>query len=278
MKHIHKIIYKNIHKNIEVIIFLILSVCLAVYIGYRYMEKFENDDKPYGINQVNGIVYINLENRSDRKELLLKELEELKTDMSKVNKISGVYIPKNGHKGCVQAHILALNLSKLNKWDKTLILEDDAQLNVLPDDFNKIINLLFEKIKDKPWDVIMLAGANKVYDDNVHPIPFTIESVQKDDKNQDITINKSLNIKKLKSATTSSAYIIKNTYLDTLLNLFNTCNNQMEHIKLSGNNYEQHALDQKWSKLQEKDNWYCIDEDPIRQRAIWSTIMKESHQ
>lgn len=274
MKHIRKFI----HRNIEVIIFLILSLCLAMYIGYSYMEKFENDDKPYGINQMDGIVYINLENRNDRKELLLKELQELKTDMNKVNKVSGVYIPKNGHKGCVQAHILALNLAKLNNWDKTLILEDDAQLNVSPDDFNKILNSILEKIKDKPFDVIMLASANKLYDDKVESIPFTIESLEKDDKNQDIKINKTLNIKKIKSATTSSAYIIKNTYLDTLLDLFNNCNNQMEHIKLSGNNYEQHALDQKWSTLQVKDNWYCIDEDPLKQRAIWSTIMKESHQ
>ncbi len=270
-------ISKIIKKNIEVIVFLFIGLCLAIYIGYRYTEKFENDDKPYGINELNGIVYINLENRGDRKELLLKELQSLNTDMSKVHKVSGVYIPKNGHKGCVQAHILALNLAKLNNWDKTLILEDDAQLNVSATDLNKILNLTLEKLNNKQWDVIMLASANKIYNDQEEPLSFTFESIQKNDQNQDITTNKILAIKKIKGATTSSAYIIKNTYLNTLLELFNTCNQQMNHQKLSTNNYEQNALDQQWRILQEKDNWYCLDEDPIKQRAIWSTIMKESH-
>ena len=43
----------------------------------------------------------------------MKELEKLNTDMSKVHKVSGVYMPKNGHKGCIQSHILALNMIKM---------------------------------------------------------------------------------------------------------------------------------------------------------------------
>jgi hypothetical protein len=253
-----------------IIMLFILCVSLAFFIGYT--EYYENNN---GINKVNGIVYINLENRNDRKELLLKELKELNTDMSKVNKVSGILIPKNGHKGCVQAHILSLNLAKLNKWNKTLILEDDAQLNVPPEDFNKIVNIVFEKLKDIQWDVIMLATAYKIYDENVKPIPFSIKSVEKNLQQKHV---KSFNIKKLKTATTGSAYIIKNTYVDTLLNLLNTCNDSMQHHKLSDNNYEINAFDQKWKQLQEKDNWYCLDEDPMKQRAIWSTILTNSHQ
>jgi len=269
-------IRKYINKNIEIIIFFILSVCLAIYIGYRYVEKFE-EQKLKGINQIDGIVYINLENRGDRKELLIKELESLDTDMSKVNKVSGVFIPKNGHKGCVQSHILALNLAKMNQWGLTLVLEDDAQLNVTPKEFNDIIDLVLEKMNNKNWDVIMLAGANKVYDDKDNSIEIMIDSIEvKDEK--EVNIKKTFNIKKINGATTSSAYIIKQGYLDTLLEVFNQCNKNMERSKLSGNNYENNALDQQWRVLQEKDFWYILDNDLIRQRAIWSTIMKESHQ
>ena len=271
-----KTISKYINKNIEIIIFFILSICLVVYIGYRYVEKFE-EQIPKGINKLDGIVYINLENRGDRKELLLKELESLDTDMSKVNKVSGIFIPKNGHKGCVQSHILALNLAKLNKWGLTLVLEDDAQLNVTPKEFNDIIDIVLEKMNSKNWDVIMLAGANKIYDDKFKLIPIEIQLTETKD-NKEININKTFNIKKIKSATTSSAYIIKQEYLKKLLKVFNNCNKNMERSKLSGNNYENNALDQQWCVLQEKDNWYIFDNDLIKQRAIWSTIMKESHQ
>ena len=81
----------------------------------------------------------------------------------------------------------------------------------------------------------------------------------------------------MKTATTSSAYIVKDSYVDNIINLFNTCNDNMEHKKLSGQGFEHWALDQKWAELQIKDNWFVIDKDPIKQRAIWSTILSESH-
>ena len=202
----------------------------------------------------------------------MKELEKLNTNMGKVHKVSGVFIPKNGHKGCIQSHILALNMIKLNKWKRVLILEDDAELNISPEAFNDLLNKTIDKLDEKNpnWDVIMLATANKVIDEKNNSIPIDIIS-------PDDLITKSLKIQKLKTATTSSAYIVKDTYVDNILNLFNNCNNNMEHKKLSAGGFEIWALDQKWAELQIKDNWFVIDKDPIKQREIWSTIMAESH-
>ena len=70
-----------------------------------------------------------------------------------------MYIPKNGHKGCVQSHIIALNLIKLNNWDKVLILEDDAELNVDTEEFKKQLNEMLNYIENNKWDVVMLATA-----------------------------------------------------------------------------------------------------------------------
>jgi len=257
--------------NLEVIVFAFLIILFAYLILKRNWENFYNEQN--GINRLDAIIYINLENRSDRKELLMKELEKLNTNMSKVYKISGVFIPKNGHKGCVQSHILALNMIKLNKWKRVLVLEDDAELDMPPELVNNLLNKTLDILdtEQPDWNVVMLATANKVIDNKHEQKPLEIEI------NAEDGIKVPLQIQKLVTATTSSAYILKDTYADNIINLFGTCNDNMEHHKLTGEGFEHWALDQKWAELQRKDNWFVINKDPIKQRAIWSTIMSESH-
>ena len=260
-----------INQNIEYIVFFALVILLSILILNKSWESFYNEQN--GINRLDAIIYINLENRGDRKEVLMKDLEKLNTNMNKVHKVSGVFIPKNGHKGCIQSHILALNMIKLNKWKRVLILEDDAELDISPEAFNDLLNKTIDTLDEKysNWDVIMLATANKVIDNKIDDMSINVVS-------PDGSIKEPLKIQKLKTATTSSAYIVKDSYVDNILNLFNTCNDNMVHSKLSGQGFEFWALDQKWAELQVKDNWFVIDKDPIKQRAIWSTIMNESHK
>ena len=293
-------IVSYIKHNIEYIVFIVLLLILIYVLSNRYFENFFTEQ--HGINRLDAIIYINLENRADRKDLLLKELETLNTNMSKVYKISGVYIPKNGHKGCIQSHILALNMCKLNNWDRVLILEDDAQLTTSPDIFNNIINKTLDYLDtldatkknsthstqqtsedtqknndlNNGWDVIMLATANKIISNTTTynktldiDIPITPE--------QEKETKQTLKLEKITSATTASAYIVKNNYIDKILNLFKVCNNNMQHGKLSSNNHETYALDQQWFTLQQQDNWFALSQDPIKQREIWSTTMSQSH-
>ena len=250
------------------------------------MEGFFTEQN--GINQLDAIIYINLEARNDRKDLVLKELEKLNTDMSKVYKVSGVYMPKNGHKGCIQSHILALNMIKLNNWNRVLILEDDAELNISPEKMNNVINKSLTELDTHypDWNVIMLATANKVLDkdynkinklknnnnNNTKPLPIDLGLVFEEEKKEEKKEVIPLNIEKLKSATTASAYIVKKDYVNHILDLFNHCNNNMSPKNMSSKGYEHWALDQKWAELQKNNMWFCIDKDPIKQRAIWSTI------
>jgi len=299
-------IVSYIKHNIEYIVFIVLLLVLIYVLSNRYFENFFTEQ--HGINRLDAIIYINLENRADRKDLLLKELETLNTNMSKVHKISGVYIPKNGHKGCIQSHILALNMCKLNNWDRVLILEDDAQLTTNPEIFNNIINKTLDYLDTldtteknstqtseqtqateqtqihNGWDVIMLATANKIISNTTTynktldiDIPDAPEQEQntKDETKQET--KQTLKLEKITSATTSSAYIVRNNYIDRILNLFKVCNNNMQHGKLSSNNHETYALDQKWITLQQQDNWFALSPDIIKQREIWSTIMSQSH-
>lgn len=270
-----------IKNNIEYIVFFLLLILLAILITKNNMEGFFTEQN--GINRLDAIIYINLENRQDRKDLLLKELESLNTNMSKVHKISGIYIPKNGHKGCIQSHILALNMIKLNKWKRVLILEDDAQLNTEPETLNNIINQSLDILdsKNPNWNVIMLATVNKILDNenkaNENKAEDQIQMQSFEIYAPDGSI-KPIKLEKIKKATTSSAYIVKDSYVDSILDLFKTCNDNMQQDKLSGDKHEFWALDQKWETLQEKDNWYAISPDPIKQREIWSTILTESHK
>jgi hypothetical protein len=276
-------IINYIKTNIEIIIFFILVSILAYLIIRRSWEGFFTQQ--HGINRLDAIIYINLENRSDRKELLMKELEKLNTDMSKVHKVSGVYMPKNGHKGCIQSHILALNMIKLNQWERVLILEDDAELDMEPEVINNLINKSMDELdfQHPEWNVIMLATANKVIDrsnknknNNKNNTNSKNNTIPLEIATANGTTLLPLKLEKLQSATTSSAYIVKKSYAENILNLFNTCNNNMSPSKMTEHGFEQWALDQKWAELQNKDKWFCIDKDPIKQRAIWSTIQSNA--
>jgi hypothetical protein len=231
---------------LTVLTFVILfSLILIIYLRYIKIENFSVNP----INKIDGVVYINLENREDRKKIIKEEMDKMGIPENKIHKVSGVFIPKNGHKGCVQSHILALQMAKMNNWDTTLILEDDAELNVSEEEFkNKLSNIL-DFLKDKEWDVIMIGKAN---------------TVEKENHNDII---------KLKSGTTSTGYIIKKHYYNKLLDLFIDCNNHMTIDKWGeSGDWEPNALDQRWEKLQKEDNWYGFKKDLLKQRNIWSTI------
>jgi hypothetical protein len=240
------------NKYIKIILIILLIICLVLqYQQYNcinqsvYLEHFGTNWD----SNIDGIIYINLENRDDRKELVLNELTKINTDMTKVQKVSGIYTPQNGHKGCIQSHLLALLIAKMNKWNNVLILEDDFELNVDPIDFNNKINYIFDYIKDTnaKWDVVMIATAyaKKENIDNV--------------------------IVKINSATTGSAYIVNNTYYDTLINLFTNCNDKMSKDKWNDDNWEPYALDQQWLPFQMKDNWFGFNIDLSKQRNIRSS-------
>lgn len=263
-----------INHNLEYIIFFILLAILVFLITKRSWEGFFSET--LGINQLDAIIYINLENRTDRKDLLMKELESLDTNMSKVHKVSGIYMPKNGHKGCIQSHILALNMIKLNapRWSRVLILEDDAQLTMDPAQFNETLRQALEKLDtiDPDWNVLMLATAWKVISPLDNPDKQGLEIYNPQGERVPQVLER------LKKATTSSAYIVKASYVDKILGLFDTCNRNLQADKLNEKGHEPWALDQQWATIQERDKWYCLSNDPVKQRAIWSTIISESHK
>jgi GR25 family glycosyltransferase involved in LPS biosynthesis len=155
--------------------------------------------------------------------------------------VSGVRIAKNGHKGCIQSHILALQMAKLNNWKTVAIFEDDARLKVLPEVFKNMIN----KAMSHKWDIIVLHGANQ----------------QEKEKIDD-------DLYYLKQSTQSTGYIIKLSYYDKLINLYEWANPLLEQTKV----HWVYAPDQIWKQYQEKDNWYYFVTRIGKQRPGYSDI------
>ena len=137
------------------LIVTLFVLILLVVINLGKYEKFTNNDKKY-LDFIDGVIYINLENRTDRKKLIEDEMQKM--GVEKPNKIAGVHIPQNGHKGCVQSHILALNMAQLNKWNNYLVFEDDAVLKISPNEFKMKVKNLYDYLQKNNinWDVIVL--------------------------------------------------------------------------------------------------------------------------
>lgn len=235
-----------------IILFLAVILIYSILTKYEYkiFDGFANEAK--GLDSMDGIVYINLDNRDDRKQLILKELELMGAPPNKIQRVAGVYIPKNGHKGCVQGHIIALRLALMNNWRQIAIFEDDAEISTKsPDEFKEQLSgALDELTRIGKWDILLLATANK----------------------QETSLPDKKYISRVTGSTTSSGYIIKSHYYEKLLGLFEYINTMMEKDKWTAGGHEPWALDQKWIDLQKLDAWYCCKSDIIKQRASKSTI------
>ena len=267
----HKITY--IKNNIEVIIFFILVIIFIILLIQRSWEGFYNDQN--GINRLDAIIYINInKNNIDNSYLIIKELEKLNTNKNKIHKANCVSNLKNEVDASFQSHIVALKMVKDNNWKKVLILEDDIELDVAPEEFNNILNKAFDNLDKNTinWDVLMLSSTNKHI--NTKTDPIIIEGVTNTESEEP------LQIQKLKSATSYSAYIVKDTYVDSILKLYDT-ESTIQTIPNNSNvpmdNVHMHSIPmnifkfitfyKKIEYLQNKDNWYVINKNIIKQRT-----------
>ena len=187
-------------------------------------------------------IYINLEHRSDRNNSILSQFYPIRDhiNLSRFNAIKH----SNGGIGCALSHINCLDIAIKNNWDYVIILEDDFQLLVNPDSFLKHINdLLLEN-----FDVCLIA-----------PFLRKIGYIKH-------------NHAKVLEAQTTTGYIIKKHYFNTLKNNFK------EGLTALLNNkpWNIYALDQHWKSLQIIHNW--ITSIPIlgKQAESYSDIEHKS--
>ena len=206
---------------------------------------------------IDGIMFINLTERTDRLKKILDEFNKMQIPSEMIHRIDAVLDKTCGHLGCTKSHIKALKYAKEMKWKRFLILEDDFEFKLPKDKILYILSEFFQKFDNK-WDVFM----------------FTTYWNQKINTNLDF-------IKKIKYATTTAGYLVNSSYIDTLLNNYTIgmkkLEEEVEQFKAKNPNKRKieslYALDQFWSSLQSKDNFY-ISEPPFgSQSGIWSSIL-----
>jgi hypothetical protein len=201
------------------------------------------------------VLYINLAHRTDRKELILNEIQKIKNiDESQIYRIDGVLEPMCGHIGCGKSHINALELAITNNWSSVLVLEDDFCFNEHYDDEHS-----FNKIQNIEWDVMLLAQGYHYNQDSDYDF-----------------------LKTARRSTTTSGYIVRKHYYPVLLDNFknSVAIMEQEFQTHSENCIAQNApvskmnicsaIDQHWFSLQEKDTFYMFHPPIGHQRNSWS--------
>ena len=158
------------------------------------------------MDSIDAILYINLEHREDRKKSILKQIQKIGFDESKIHHIVAVYNKECGHLGCGQSHLKALDLAIKNNWKCILILEDDFRFNVS----TNVFDTYMKEAATISWDVLLLAKGH----------------FSGGEKNG--------TLQKVKACTTTSGYIVQNHYYETLRTNF------MDSIRCMKNQLEKH--------------------------------------
>jgi len=180
--------------------------------------------------------YINLRCRPEKDILCKNELSKIGiSDPKRYN----AFKTKDGIVGCGMSHLSVIQDAKNNNYPYILVCEDDVVFKNPEQIVEKINNL-----KDEDWDVLLLGG-------NMFQ-PYSIHS---DDAF------------KIGRCFTTTAYIVKNHYYDTLIKCWQPALQSL--IKTNNRDY---SLDVVWHKLQERDKWLLIRPLQVYQRPGPSDI------
>jgi glycosyl transferase family 25 len=123
---------------------------------------------------INKIVYINMDARTDRKSILLREFERLGFPDDKIMRFPASSYHGCANTGCLLSHANALEMAYHMNFQNVLILEDDF---VFIEDTQKIhndIKSFFELKID--WDVVMFTTCAAVVSENTNSLISRISS------------------------------------------------------------------------------------------------------
>jgi glycosyl transferase family 25 len=180
---------------------------------------------------IDKIIYINLDDRNDRREIMKTFFEKGQIPADKILRFPAIK-RNNGGLGCLESHTEVLKMAKQNNWKNVLILEDDLEWLDLEEGYKQL-----EELVQKPdWDVIMLTGWYWGYD-----------------------------FPRVYNANNAGAYLVNSSYYTKLLQ-----NRQTSIFKLTKGfgfdfNNKKYEADNFWKILQKTDTWYAMNPCICRQ-------------
>jgi glycosyl transferase family 25 len=206
----------------------------------NFLSNF-NETKQAKIDKV---FYINLDDRNDRRREIEEELQKYNIPFERFPAIK----EELGALGCSKSHLEVLKIAKSRGYSNVLILEDDFQFVVSPDVFYNNINNLLSKNID--FDVCLLSYNIKS--------PKWVQNTQYDF------------LFSVKRALTTSGYLVRSHYYDTLISSFHK---SVDLLEVTGNAID-YSCDMTWQYYQYKDNWVCFKNKIGIQRVSYSDIEK----
>jgi GR25 family glycosyltransferase involved in LPS biosynthesis len=183
---------------------------------------------------IDAVIYINLEKRKDRKVEMEQELNRMGIKAERFDAIEHEY----GLIGCLESHLEVLKMAKRRKYKNVLVLEDDFEFLVTPEQLKSELKAVLTSTQ---YDVLML-GYN----------------IQKS-----TSFNSQL--LKIQEASTASAYIVHHSFYDSLISLYTS---SLPIYKKTRDNF--YANDKIWRQLQPKSKWYAFKKRLGKQRASFS--------
>lgn len=198
-------------------------------------------------SQFDGIVYINLSRRPDRKKNLVEGLMRLGVDCRKVHRLEAIDDPLNGRRGCLYSHLKALEFVEKNGWERGLILEDDMVTEASAEEIEKASETFFQAF-DGRWDVFLLGGAYfeayRTFQDEFY---------------------------RIKNSDRAHAYVVHPNYFSS----FRKCLQDAADVVKDHMFYQQsmnYAVDFIWKELQQKDRWFAPSTPLLNQSSGISDI------
>ena len=126
------------------------------------------------MDKINQIVYINMDNRTDRNSTLLQEFKRVGFPDNKITRFSASSYHDCPNSGCLLSHANVLEMAYNMNLQNVLVLEDDF---IFIDDISKIhadITAFFEL--DISWDVLMFTTCAAVVSENTNSLISKISS------------------------------------------------------------------------------------------------------
>jgi GR25 family glycosyltransferase involved in LPS biosynthesis len=191
------------------------------------------------------IYYINLDHRTDRKKEFLDQFKTVEYDINNIIRVPAIEHTV-GTLGCLSSHIKCLKLALEDDYPYAIICEDDFTFHNENCNLKRELNYIINTNID--WNIMVMFNSwDKTFTDD----PY---------------------IYKIQYAQTTSGYIIKKTYINTLLTLFEKLLEITKDYK-SRPPHELH-IDIYWKQLQ-YDKWYMFTNILGYQRESYSDIEKQ---
>ena len=192
------------------------------------------------MNTIDRVVYINLDHRTDRRDLMESQFSHMGLIATR---FPGIY-HSNGALGCTLSHAEVMSQAIKDNVNSLLIIEDDMEFTVNRDELDNALRLAIKKVPD--FDVLLL-------DYNLirgNPIDDGLGRVEE--------------------SQVAGMYLVAGHYLPTLYKNF-----MESYILFSATHNERgFSCDQYWKRLQARDRWYYLVPRVAHQRSGYSDICK----